>query len=259
MPESKIVANTDSTEPSPRGSESTEEVTYHAVEKDGVVKAIWEMRGRKLLRTIDPRSRQGQDILRFYTTEDSQLEQKSKSANESSGYDEPVCQIIFPVEESLTPHVLDTVIVPYLKAVEEIQRILDKIIKRKSPDPLTIKSIKQESPVTVTLNGVSDAIQFIKELIFASSREHAKKMAQLTEQDREAEIEKKRLENEKTRMELRRLTLEQLDEFFPDLSKTARIGYARKLLPHLEIVLSKDVEMRMLDDFETRNVDQRVD
>ena len=49
--------------------EATEEITYHAVEKDGVVTAIWEMQGRKHLRTIDPRSRQGQDILRLYTTE----------------------------------------------------------------------------------------------------------------------------------------------------------------------------------------------
>ena len=48
---------------------SNEEITYHAVEKDGVVTDIWEMQGRKHLRTIDPRSRQGQDILRLYTTE----------------------------------------------------------------------------------------------------------------------------------------------------------------------------------------------
>jgi hypothetical protein len=48
---------------------SIEEISYHAVEKDGVVTAIWEMQGRKHIRTIDPRSRQGQDILRLYTTE----------------------------------------------------------------------------------------------------------------------------------------------------------------------------------------------
>ncbi|CAN5268668.1 hypothetical protein BH18ACI2_BH18ACI2_24070 [soil metagenome] len=46
-----------------------EEITYHAVEKDGHVTAIWEMQGRKHLRTIDPRSRQGQEILRLYTAE----------------------------------------------------------------------------------------------------------------------------------------------------------------------------------------------
>jgi hypothetical protein len=50
-------------------SAPVEEITYHAVEKDGAVTAIWEMQGRKHLRTIDPRSRQGQDILRLYTTE----------------------------------------------------------------------------------------------------------------------------------------------------------------------------------------------
>lgn len=58
-------ANGTETAPEP----SNEEITYHAVEKDGVVTAIWEMQGRKHLRTIDPRSRQGQDILRLYTTE----------------------------------------------------------------------------------------------------------------------------------------------------------------------------------------------
>ena len=46
-----------------------EEITYHAVEKDGEVSAIWEMQGRKHLRTIDPRSRQGLEILRLYTAD----------------------------------------------------------------------------------------------------------------------------------------------------------------------------------------------
>jgi hypothetical protein len=50
-------------------SEPAEDISYHAVEKDGQVTAIWEMQGRKHIRTIDPRSRQGQDILRLYTTE----------------------------------------------------------------------------------------------------------------------------------------------------------------------------------------------
>lgn len=48
---------------------NTEEITYHAVEKDGHVTAIWEMQGPVHLRTIDPRSRQGQEILRLYTAD----------------------------------------------------------------------------------------------------------------------------------------------------------------------------------------------
>ena len=47
-----------------------EDITYQAVEKDGVVTAIWEMKGRRHLRTIDPRSRQGREILNLYTTEE---------------------------------------------------------------------------------------------------------------------------------------------------------------------------------------------
>ena len=54
----------------PAANQDTEEITYQAVEKDGVVTAIWEMKGRKHLRTIDPRSRQGREILNLYTTEE---------------------------------------------------------------------------------------------------------------------------------------------------------------------------------------------
>ena len=72
MSENESVLSTGSPEPETESqpeTPSTEEINYHAVEKDGVVTAIWEMQGRKHLRTIDPRSRQGQDILRLYTTE----------------------------------------------------------------------------------------------------------------------------------------------------------------------------------------------
>jgi hypothetical protein len=60
---------TDTPAENPAAEAPTEDISYHAVEKDGVVTAIWEMNGRKHVRTIDPRSRQGQDILRLYTTE----------------------------------------------------------------------------------------------------------------------------------------------------------------------------------------------
>ncbi|MEP7339878.1 MAG: hypothetical protein ABI977_19215 [Acidobacteriota bacterium] len=40
-----------------------EEVSYHAVEKSGKITAIWEMKGRKHVRTIDPRSAEGRHLL----------------------------------------------------------------------------------------------------------------------------------------------------------------------------------------------------
>jgi hypothetical protein len=48
----------------------TEETSYHAVEKDGQVTAIWEMRGRKHVRTIDPRSAEGKSILGTHEIDD---------------------------------------------------------------------------------------------------------------------------------------------------------------------------------------------
>ena len=66
--ESAVTEGASATE-NPATETAAEDISYHAVEKDGVVTAIWEMQGRKHVRTIDPRSRQGQDILRLYTTE----------------------------------------------------------------------------------------------------------------------------------------------------------------------------------------------
>lgn len=45
-----------------------EDVHYQAVEKEGTVTAIWEMQGQKHLRTIDPRSNEGKQILALFET-----------------------------------------------------------------------------------------------------------------------------------------------------------------------------------------------
>ena len=47
---------------------NSDEVSYQAVEKDGNVTAIWEMQGQKHLRTIDPRSEEGKQILQLFET-----------------------------------------------------------------------------------------------------------------------------------------------------------------------------------------------
>jgi hypothetical protein len=48
--------------------ENTEDVSYQAVEKEGSVTAIWEMQGQRHLRTIDPRSNEGKQILALFET-----------------------------------------------------------------------------------------------------------------------------------------------------------------------------------------------
>ena len=45
-----------------------EDVHYQAVEKEGTVTAIWEMQGQKHIRTIDPRSHEGKQILALFET-----------------------------------------------------------------------------------------------------------------------------------------------------------------------------------------------
>ena len=49
-------------------TEDTEDVSYQAVEKEGTVTAIWEMQGQQHLRTIDPRSEEGKQILALFET-----------------------------------------------------------------------------------------------------------------------------------------------------------------------------------------------
>jgi hypothetical protein len=50
------------------------EIAYHAVEKNGEITAIWEMKGRKHIRTIDPRSEEGKRLLSGYKSGEQQGE-----------------------------------------------------------------------------------------------------------------------------------------------------------------------------------------
>jgi hypothetical protein len=70
-PTSEVPAEEVAATPAPEAAEAPkpEDISYHAVEKDGQVTALWEMQGRKHLRTIDPRSREGLAILQHYTSD----------------------------------------------------------------------------------------------------------------------------------------------------------------------------------------------
>ncbi len=53
----------------PEAPAEPEEISYHAVEKEGEITAIWEMQGKKHVRTISARSGEGQKILSLFTSE----------------------------------------------------------------------------------------------------------------------------------------------------------------------------------------------
>lgn len=63
-----VAAEESNAENAAENTEHTDDVSYHAVEKDGNVTAIWEMQGQKHLRTIDPRSNEGKQILALFET-----------------------------------------------------------------------------------------------------------------------------------------------------------------------------------------------
>ena len=68
-PATEAVAETTPEVPeAPAEPEVEHEISYHAVEKEGTVTAIWEMQGPKHLRTIDPRSNEGKKILSLFET-----------------------------------------------------------------------------------------------------------------------------------------------------------------------------------------------
>jgi hypothetical protein len=72
----KATTETEATEEAKAETEATaeaeaeaEEISYHAIEKEGEISAIWEMQGKKHLRTISARSGEGQKILSLFTSE----------------------------------------------------------------------------------------------------------------------------------------------------------------------------------------------
>jgi hypothetical protein len=60
----------ETTETAPETQEEVhpQDISYHAVENDGSVTANWEMQGQKHLRTINPRSQEGKQILALFET-----------------------------------------------------------------------------------------------------------------------------------------------------------------------------------------------
>lgn len=75
---SEAIAETKTEEP-----EEEEEISYHAVEKEGDITAIWEMQGSKHIRTISPRSTEGQKILNLFTSDIHETDSPPMSADAS--------------------------------------------------------------------------------------------------------------------------------------------------------------------------------
>lgn len=74
---------TEETAEEAKSADEDEEISYHAVEKEGEITAIWEMQGRKHIRTISARSGEGQKILSLFTSEIHETDSPAMSEGEA--------------------------------------------------------------------------------------------------------------------------------------------------------------------------------
>lgn len=186
-----------------------------------------------------------------------------------------------PVQTRLTVQYLEKDIAPFLNAISEIQRLLDGLLGREVKE-IAIKVITQNSPIGVSLEGVSDTFLAATDLIIPWKRKHAEKMAEYARREKQYEIEKKRIElqeanlqitksqqeiakssieiskmeaeaekirieNEKSKLELQRakieLAMDVLNKIAPSLQETDKLSALVNLLPLLDTVIASDVEI----------------
>jgi uncharacterized protein with HEPN domain len=181
----------------------------------------------------------------------------------------------------LSSYTLELNIVPYLKAITNLQELINEILERKDPNPILIRSISQNSPLDVVITGLIEAYKLIQELI-PWRKEHAKVMAQLLENAKKVEIErsqaeilqikalaskekanaekimaetslqyeqlvKLRLENEKLRSEIENdrnnLTTETLKKLSPILNEQDAKKYLEKLRAIIDVLAESKLEI----------------
>lgn len=189
------------------------------------------------------------------------------------------------LSEHLTPRLLSSTIGPYITAISQLQEIISEIKELKTHE-VYIKSISQNSPISVSLDGASDAIQTIQNIVTPWRNTHIKELASLLEREKildieckkaeilekhalaeksrneakkiSAEVDKQRveidrmkLENEKIKIELHRekikLALETLEYISPNLSESEKISFVVKILQPLEILIASDITISSLE------------
>jgi hypothetical protein len=171
----------------------------------------------------------------------------------------PVDTLVFSDSEQwrITPEFLFSTLTPYLAALGEFQNVLNQA-QKKPEQEIYISLIKQASPISVSLDGASQTVQVVRDMVVPWRRKHAEELAFYEIEEKKASVLKIRLETAKTREETRQLKLEndrrqwELDQakvelalkilatINPHLSDQEKIPLLVKLLPSLgELILSK--------------------
>lgn len=114
----------------------------------------------------------------------------------------------------LTPTTLTVDLTPYLLALSRLQNIID-FSRGEMSQPIKVKSINQNSPISVSLDGAAEATEVVRDIVVPWRREHAKSLAQLEEQNQlvhiestKADVQEKRARAQKERSEAKRIESE---------------------------------------------------
>lgn len=188
---------------------------------------------------------------------------------------------ILLTEKKLTPAFLSTTLNPFLSAIANLQYTISLIQGRPRREVL-VKLISQNSPISINLDGASEAIQLLRETISPWRRRHAEKMARLAEREKQAEIGEKnaeilekraraakdkaeteiitaeaaklreeteriKLENERLRIDMHRakihLALDVLGQVAPSLSEAEKVDYVVKLLSPIDVLVLTELTL----------------
>ncbi len=88
----------------------------------------------------------------------------------------------------LTPQFLAAELIPYVRALAEVQYVLDDIANRE-PANVIVRFISQSSPISLSIEGIVKAFEVLREVIVRRRREHVSQMMLLEEKEKQAGIE----------------------------------------------------------------------
>jgi hypothetical protein len=173
---------------------------------------------------------------------------------------------------------------PYVSAIAEVQTVCDLVLTGQQ-SAVVVRSIRQQSPIAVSLDGAGDAIRAVKEDVIPWRRKNAKRLAELEARKAEADIKRNTaeameirarssreraeaqrvkaeigklqaetrkldLENQKLELELNRaklqLALEIVQKMKPELEESEQLAYAVKLLPQITSLVTSEIENPIL-------------
>lgn len=213
--------------------------------------------------------------------------ERSGPVSSSSGGDlsSTVATLAFKLPQKRTALHLTGQIVPYLRAVAEMQWIIDEM-KGQGQQAVRVVAVNESLPITVTLSGVVEMIPVIVHLIVPGQRTYREMKARLHKSERvfqaenlkaqglagrveraaeptarekqalelatqRARVEKLGLENNKLREEMQaaksRLALRVVTELGPNLSEAQTVGYVTALLKPLEVLVMSEVALEVIE------------